>query len=246
MKLTIQRMARIAILSALAVGLRSAFIGLPNIQPITAMFFVAVLYLGLVDGLLIMALTMSISGFIFGFGPWIFNQILAFGVLMALWSLIAPRLSLVWQIALVTLLSFLYGVLMDYSYGLLFKSGLTFVISGLLYDTYHAVSTLLFYPFIQSIFRRFNRKRFSQWLDYVALAVTNIRSVLAGDVIISGEAAQYLDDDDMAGLRERVVEHTPFGTTDFTLRKGMALDHQDIIGAALRFVEPYVRELCDM
>ncbi len=39
MKLTIQRMARIAILSALAVGLRSAFIGLPNIQPITAMFF---------------------------------------------------------------------------------------------------------------------------------------------------------------------------------------------------------------
>ena len=69
---------------------------------------------------------------------------------------------------------------------------------------------------------------------------------LAGDVIISGEAAQYLDDDDMAGLRERVVEHTPFGTTDFTLRKGMALDHQDIIGAALRFVEPYVRELCDM
>ena len=127
MKLTIQRMARIAILSALAVGLRSAFIGLPNIQPITAMFF----------------------------GPWVFNQILAFGVLMALWSLIAPRLSLVWQIALVTLLSFLYGVLMDYSYGLLFRSGITFVISGLLYDTYHAVSTLLFYPFIQSIFRRF-------------------------------------------------------------------------------------------
>lgn len=106
MKLTIQRMARIAILSALAVGLRSAFIGLPNIQPITAMFFVSVLYLGLVDGFLIMALTMSISGFIFGFGPWIFNQILAFGILMALWSLIAPRLSLVWQIALVTILSF--------------------------------------------------------------------------------------------------------------------------------------------
>ena len=149
MKLTIQRMARIAILSALAVGLRSAFIGLPNIQPITAMFFVSV-----VDGFLIMALTMSISGFIFGFGPWIFNQILAFGILMALWSLIAPRLSLVWQIALVTILSFLYGVLLDYSYGLLFKSGLTFVVSGLLYDTYHAVSTLLFYPFIQSIFRR--------------------------------------------------------------------------------------------
>ena len=70
-------------------------------------------------------------------------------------SYVAPRLSLVWQIALVTFLSFFYGVLLDYGYGLLFKSGITFVISGLLYDTYHAVSTLLFYPFIQSIFRRF-------------------------------------------------------------------------------------------
>ena len=155
MEFTIQRMTRIAILTALAIGLRSAFIGLPNIQPITAMFFVAVLYLGLVDGLLIMALTMAISGFLYGFGPWVFNQILTFGVLMALWSLIASRISLVWQIVLVTILSFLYGVLMDYGYGLLFKSGLTFVVSGLLYDTYHAVSTLLFYPFIQSIFRRF-------------------------------------------------------------------------------------------
>lgn len=39
MEFTIQRMTRIAILTALAIGLRSAFIGLPNIQPITAMFF---------------------------------------------------------------------------------------------------------------------------------------------------------------------------------------------------------------
>lgn len=78
MEFTIQRMTRIAILTALAIGLRSAFIALPNIQPITAMFFVAVLYLGLVDGLLIMALTMAISGFLYGFGPWIFNQILTF------------------------------------------------------------------------------------------------------------------------------------------------------------------------
>ena len=84
MKFSVQRMTRIAILTALAIGLRSAFIGLPNIQPITAMFFVAVLYLGLVDGLLIMALTMAISGFLYGFGPWVFNQILTFGVLMEL------------------------------------------------------------------------------------------------------------------------------------------------------------------
>lgn len=91
---------------------------------------------------------------------------------------------------------------------------------------------------------RGHRERFGQWLDYVALAVANIRSVLAGDVIISGEAAQYLDDDDIASLRQRVIERSPFGAADFTLRKGMALEHQDAIGAALRFIEPYVHGIC--
>jgi len=70
-------------------------------------------------------------------------------------SLVGLTQFVIWVVIAGTLLSFLYGVLMDYSYGLLFRSGITFVISGLLYDTYHAVSTLLFYPFIQSIFRRF-------------------------------------------------------------------------------------------
>ena len=73
MKLTIQRMARIAILSALTLGLQSAFIGLPNIQPITAMFFLWLFLFGFGDGLLIMALTMSISVHL-GFGPWVFNS----------------------------------------------------------------------------------------------------------------------------------------------------------------------------
>ena len=69
MKLTIQRMARIAILSALAVGIAVSIYRIAKYSAYYSYVFVAVLYLGLVDGLLIMALTMSISGFIFGFGP---------------------------------------------------------------------------------------------------------------------------------------------------------------------------------
>lgn len=157
MKLTIQRLTRIALLAALCIVLRYAFSGLPNIQPITAIFFVVTLSLGLLDGILVMAITMILTGLLLGFGPWVLNQILTYSVLLAFWSLFVHRLSLVWQIVLTTALSFLYGVIMDYSYGLIFNSGLAFVITGLYFDGLHAASTLFFYPIIMSIFRRFNK-----------------------------------------------------------------------------------------
>ena len=153
----IQRLTRIAILASMCVGLRYAFAGLPNIQPISAIFFVVTLSMGLIDGWLVMALTMIITSFLLGFGPWVFSQILTFAVLMAIWSLIAHRLPLLGQTILATILSFLYGVIMDYSYGLLFNSGWAFVSSGLYFDGLHAVSTLCFYPIVFTIFRRFSK-----------------------------------------------------------------------------------------
>lgn len=157
MKLTVQRLTRIALLAALCIALRYVFYALPNVQPITAIFFVATLTLGLIDGFLVMAITMVLTGILFGFGPWVFNQILTYSVLLAFWSLIGHHLSLVWQILLTTILSFLYGVIMDYSYGLIYNSGLIYVINGLSFDGLHAISTFFFYPIIMSIFRRFNK-----------------------------------------------------------------------------------------
>ncbi|MFR2192429.1 MAG: hypothetical protein ACLS5G_03980 [Streptococcus sp.] len=91
---------------------------------------------------------MAISGFIFGFGPWVFNQILAFKYCGSL-EFIAPSYHLFdscFGNSFVLSLRSSHS----YSYGLLFKSGLTFVISGLLYDTYHAVST--FYSIHSSVY----------------------------------------------------------------------------------------------
>ena len=83
-----------------------------------------------------------------------------------------------------------------------------------------------------------------EWLEHVAQAIVNARTMIAGDVIIGGEAAQYLDDGDIADLRARVERLSPFGTDRFVLRKSLRSDHQDAVGAALRPVEAYLEDIC--
>ncbi len=91
-----------------------------------------------------------------------------------------------------------------------------------------------------------HRQRFNIWLNNVAQTISNVRALLAGDIIIGGEAAQYLRDEDMADLRERVERKTPFKNDDFIMRKSLCAEDQNIIGAALRFVQSYVNEICNV
>ncbi|MBT1173684.1 ROK family transcriptional regulator [Bifidobacterium sp. MA2] len=90
---------------------------------------------------------------------------------------------------------------------------------------------------------RHHRERMDEWLDYVAQAIANARTVVAGDVIVGGEAALYLEDDDIEDLRRRVAARSPFGVERFTLRRSLSTEDQDIVGAALLLVERHLAEL---
>ena len=91
---------------------------------------------------------------------------------------------------------------------------------------------------------RHHRERMDEWLDYVAQAIVNARSIIAGDVIVGGEAAQHLEDSDIEDLKARVIARSPFGTDHFNLRKSYCAEDQNIIGAALRFAENYLDGIC--
>ena len=82
-------------------------------------------------------------------------------------------------------------------------------------------------------------------MDHVAQAIANIRAVFSGDIIIGGEASQYLDDDAITNLKRRVEALSPFHSEHFSLRKSRCTDDQNIIGAALRFVQSYVTDICN-
>lgn len=116
--MTLQRLTRISLLAALCVALRQAFAPFPNVQPISAIFFLLVIFEGYSFAFLVMMITMFVSAFFLGMSLIVFFQIVAFGCLMLLWRICYKWLPFVLQILFVGLLSFAYGVLIDSVYAL--------------------------------------------------------------------------------------------------------------------------------
>ncbi|WNY47651.1 ECF transporter S component [Streptococcus sp. 29896] len=156
-----QFISRIVMLSALTVALRFVFVAFPNIKPVTAIFLWVAYSWGLVDALLVMALSMLVSGIYLGFGMVVFWQIIAYGLVLAVWSkLLVPifkfhtnfgKLEAVFAGALVFLYGFVISFLIAWQYSMPF---FVYWLAGLSFDLAHALSTALFYPIIVTIFRR--------------------------------------------------------------------------------------------
>lgn len=155
--MTLQRLTRISLLAALCVALRQAFAPFPNVQPISAIFFLLVIFEGYSFAFLVMMITMFVSAFFLGMSLIVFFQIVAFGCLMLIWRISYKWLPIVLQILFVGLLSFAYGVLIDTVYALMYHiPWWTYaLVNGFSFNLAHALSTIIFYPIIYQIFRRF-------------------------------------------------------------------------------------------
>lgn len=70
----------IAVMCALAVGARVAFIWVPHFKPIAAIVMIAGVALGSRSGFLVGAISLLVSDFVFGQGPWTPWQMLAYGI----------------------------------------------------------------------------------------------------------------------------------------------------------------------
>ena len=105
---------------------------------------------------LVMAVTMFTSAFLLGVSPVVLAQILAFGLLLTLWRGLYRHLSLEVQTLVVGILSFLYGMLIDSLYAVLYHMPWwTYaLINGFSFNLAHALSTACFYPLLYVIFRR--------------------------------------------------------------------------------------------
>ena len=157
-----RRMSQIVILAALCIALRLVFAPFPNVKPVTAFFLVSLLYLDFWDSFLIMMLTMLGSSLIFGFSLVVAWQILSFGILLWLWRFLVLPLSA--RFSHQILLQSLLAGLLTLSYGfwisipIAFQFGLNlylYWLNGLFFDLLHALSTVLFYPVIFLLLRRF-------------------------------------------------------------------------------------------
>ncbi|WP_257214351.1 preprotein translocase YidC [Streptococcus suis] len=109
-----------------------------------------------------MILVMVGSGLLFGFGTVVLWQVLSFAFIQFIWWLaIGPfikkeNIPLWLQSLLAGILVFLYGLTISFLSATQFgTSPIVFWLNGLVFDGLHAASTVLFYPIIDYIFRRF-------------------------------------------------------------------------------------------
>lgn len=160
--MTAKRMSRIAILAALCIALRLGFAYFPNIKPVTAFFLVSLIYLDLKDSILVMALTMLGSSLIFGFSLVVVWQIFSFAMIMLIWYYFLLPLTrrlkkaIVFQSIVAGLITFTYGFWISIPIAYQFGANLyIYWLNGLFFDLLHAISTALFYPIIDQLFRRF-------------------------------------------------------------------------------------------
>lgn len=130
---------------------RLLFQFIPNIQPMTAIFLIITLQLGIFRGLLISTLSVLITNIYLGMGIWTISQIFSFTIIICLMGLFCSVSIFRESRALQTLFSifagFLYGFIIaciDVEvYGM--PQFWPYYISGLSFDLLHAIGNGGFY-----------------------------------------------------------------------------------------------------
>ncbi|MGM8365315.1 ECF transporter S component [Virgibacillus sp. W0181] len=158
------RITLLALLAALAVVGRYAFVFLPNVQPVTSLIIICGVLLGPLSAVLLAILTTFLSNMLLGMGIWTIWQIVAWGAIGVISGMIG---SVFGELRLHTIM--IYSIFCGYFYGLIIS--LTtyqvtgkfwpYYILGLPMDTYHAIGNAIFmllvYPIISLLFKKYSK-----------------------------------------------------------------------------------------
>ena len=150
---TARELVCLAVMVTLVVASRAAFFYLPNFKPMLALVIISGLSFGPSAGFTVGAVSMLLSNFLFGQGPWTLWQMMTMGSCGALFGLAKGRQKL--PVALIAACGALaavliYGVPMNVVSVLMFQTELNLqmllasCLAGLSFDLIHAVATAVF------------------------------------------------------------------------------------------------------
>lgn len=139
---------------------RLLFQFIPNVQPMTAIFLIITLQLGITRGLIVNVLSLLVTNLYMGMGVWTLSQICSFSLVILLMGLLARipffRKHKTLQIIYSILAGFLYGFvisLFDYKvYGM--SAFLPYYLAGVSFDAMHAAGNGAFYLLLSPIFNQ--------------------------------------------------------------------------------------------
>ena len=167
MKISTQKIAFIAMMSAFCVIGRLGMLALPNVQPITVVVIWMTLELGWGYGASISILSILISNLLISMGPWTLYQMVSFALVCVCALLLRPlwrkrkqfpRLAWILFPVFAGLMGYLYGFIISL-FWVYSMPGLNFLIyyaNGILFDTYHALGNIAFWILLIPIFERLN------------------------------------------------------------------------------------------
>ena len=159
----VRAVALLGLLTALCTVLRIVKVPIPNVQPVTDILMIVTLLLGFRWGFSLTMSTLIVSNLFLGFGLWTLPQIVAYACCMVIVIVMVTILPVIrrriWlQIGLAGLLGYLYGFIVSLGMAVIGSlNGLGFwayYVSGLPFDTYHAIGNLVFYPIVLAILRQ--------------------------------------------------------------------------------------------
>lgn len=160
------RIVTVAVMTAAAVAGRAAFAFIPSFKPIAAVVVLCGAYLGCGSGFLCGALSMLLSNFLFGQGPWTTFQMLGMGLVGFVAGALRPVRNIPVLAVWGAVGSYLYGAITDiwtlFSLGgaATWPAYLAVAAAGLPSSTVLAVSTVLFVVVLGAPFaRKFERLR---------------------------------------------------------------------------------------
>lgn len=170
--LSIQRMTLLAMMTTLCQVSRLVFQFLPNVQPVTVILIILTLSLGISDGMIVAVLSIFISNITLGMGVWTLAQMISFVFLVLLTGLVVKpfftRIPFVFMVFYAVLSGYLYGFIISLVQAPFFgiQNIWVYYISGLPFDTLHAIGNGGFYlilaPILFPLLKRFTEKYFAE------------------------------------------------------------------------------------
>ncbi|MBN7274021.1 ECF transporter S component [Ligilactobacillus pobuzihii] len=167
-RLLIKKITLFGLLTALCTVTRLISLPVPNVQPVTAVIMVVALLLNIGDAMILAVLTMIISNIFLGFGIWTLPQIVSYAICVLTIGALKKWTPLVrsfkYQILVCGGLGFEYGFFVSLGLAILGAAPAfwPYWLSGLLFDTYHAIGNLVFYPLLYWLLSRLLAKYFQK------------------------------------------------------------------------------------
>ena len=164
-----KEIALIAMLGTISAVARVPFAVIPNVQPCTYLIICSGYVFGPVAGFMVGAITALVSNLFLGQGPWTLYQMLAWG-LAGVSAAYLRRFGLgkITLIIFGAVWGYLYGWIMNtwfwasFIYPLTFRTFLTYQLTSIWFDTFHALGNVVFLGFFGmktvAILERFKRR----------------------------------------------------------------------------------------